>query len=139
MEAHRDMSPAGRSGTYSNCEPSTEDKDNEQQLKYLCRNNWQCLNSSFGLKQNYSGFVKIAFWLKVLYRNNGKKDGCTLPLAPTDSASFLAGRPQTQDANKRFTKTEQCDCLFYLLVVHTALSHLRLSRGALIIDRGPFM
>lgn len=30
-----DIPPAGRSGTYSNCEPPTEEEDNEQQWKYF--------------------------------------------------------------------------------------------------------
>lgn len=42
-EARTDIPPAGRSGTYSNCEPPAEDEDNEQQWKYLCCNNWQHL------------------------------------------------------------------------------------------------
>lgn len=66
-EAHTDIPPAGRSGTYSNCDPPAEDQDNEQQRKCLCRKNWQHLNPRppvMGQDKTIEALLKCAFGLK---------------------------------------------------------------------------
>lgn len=113
-EARTDIPPAGRSGTYSNCEPPTEDEDNRQQWKYLCCNNWQHFQPLPHGPTKRLRLFKMCFWLKLFH--------FTLPLAD-------------------LSKIGRCDYLCvrsvcYLLGVRTPPSHLSLSWRDVIRDRG---